>query len=333
MLDAASDRPLVGACLIVKDEAPRIEACLIALRGLADEVVLVDTGSSDDTIAIARRLGACVVESPWRDDFAFHRNESLDLARGWWSLVIDADERVVSSDFAETRRHLLDAVNGGATLPNILLVRLALSYPDGREVPLQAPRLLRTDRRIRFTFPVHEQLDVHGEDVLLSDVVMEHTGYRDRETLARKEQRNLRIAESMPPVPHALHTMARAASSLSDWPKVLGAARRLLSQPAPRVLRREVAVHGATAAFNSGSLATMAEMVGTLQGIDPDHLDSARMAAIYHLGRYLELASRSASHEDLIRPRLFHHDPTEIANALRALVAEPAAVKRSPDAR
>jgi tetratricopeptide (TPR) repeat protein len=80
--------------MIVKDEAAHIEACLDSLEPLAHEICVVDTGSSDDTAAIARRRGARVETFTWRDDFGAARNASLDLCTGDWVFIVDADERL-----------------------------------------------------------------------------------------------------------------------------------------------------------------------------------------------------------------------------------------------
>src|SRR3954447_14616652 len=97
--------PLVAACLIVRDEADRLSACLSALRGLADEIVVHDTGSTDDTVATARRLGATVIEGQWHDDFAAARNVALDHCSADWIVHVDADE-IIGGELDELRRRL-----------------------------------------------------------------------------------------------------------------------------------------------------------------------------------------------------------------------------------
>ena len=86
--------PLVSLCMIVKDEEELIGDALESARGLADEVIVYDTGSTDETVAIATRQGAQVIQGEWRDDFAWARNQTLEYATGMWILWIDADERV-----------------------------------------------------------------------------------------------------------------------------------------------------------------------------------------------------------------------------------------------
>ncbi|WP_276961322.1 tetratricopeptide repeat-containing glycosyltransferase family 2 protein [Ferrimicrobium acidiphilum] len=86
--------PLVSLCMIVKDEEEVIADALDSALGLADEVIVYDTGSTDDTVAIATKHGARVIQGQWRDDFAWARNQTLEYATGMWILWIDADERV-----------------------------------------------------------------------------------------------------------------------------------------------------------------------------------------------------------------------------------------------
>jgi glycosyltransferase involved in cell wall biosynthesis len=85
-------RARISACLIVQDEHERLPAALASVA-FCDEVIVVDGGSTDDTVALAREAGAQVIESPWRG-FAIQRNVAIDAARGDWILEVDADERV-----------------------------------------------------------------------------------------------------------------------------------------------------------------------------------------------------------------------------------------------
>ncbi len=82
----------VSACLIVRNESAHLGACLTSIQSVVDEIIVVDTGSTDDTVAIAQSYGAQVHHFPWCDDFAAARNHSLQFATGDWLLIIDADE-------------------------------------------------------------------------------------------------------------------------------------------------------------------------------------------------------------------------------------------------
>ncbi|MDA8292596.1 MAG: glycosyltransferase, partial [Actinomycetota bacterium] len=98
--------PLVTACMIVKDEQEELPRCLASLAGIADEVVVYDTGSTDDTVRIASDAGARVLTGYWDDDFGRARNDALEACRGQWILWVDADESVVCPDPVRLREEL-----------------------------------------------------------------------------------------------------------------------------------------------------------------------------------------------------------------------------------
>jgi len=87
-----SAQPKLSACLIVKNEAHCLARCLESLVGLVDEIIVVDTGSTDATQEIARQYTQQIFTYPWRDHFAEARNIALQQATGDWILIIDADE-------------------------------------------------------------------------------------------------------------------------------------------------------------------------------------------------------------------------------------------------
>ena len=180
---------LLSAAIIVRDEAEHLDGCLSSLRGLVDEIVVVDTGSSDASVEVAARHGAIVAHEPWRGDFATPRNRSLDLATGEWILYVDADERVRAGDDRERRRQIA-AATGHAAFRVPLVPRVGWT-------PYLEYRLWRHDPDVRFSGRMHESIvsAIHtaaqrdGRTVVASDVLtIEHLGYeRDQE---RKYQRD-----------------------------------------------------------------------------------------------------------------------------------------------
>jgi tetratricopeptide (TPR) repeat protein len=181
-------RPLVSATLIVRDEAAVLGGCLESLSGIVDEIVVVDTGSTDESPALAAGYGARVVHHPWRDDFAEARNASLDEARGSWILYIDADERVIGGS-----RDYLEMLLTGATE---VAFRLMLK-PTLGSTPYREYRLWRNDPRIRFEGVIHERVvpaiqrvaEADGCGIGLADILLQHVGYEGDQT--RKHRRNL----------------------------------------------------------------------------------------------------------------------------------------------
>jgi glycosyltransferase involved in cell wall biosynthesis len=190
----ASSGPLLTAALIVRDEQAVLDDCLRSLEGLADEVVVVDTGSTDSTVAIAESHGARVLHQPWAGDFSAARNLGLCHARGEWILYIDADERVGGLDRDELERAL------GSTAAIALRVLLS---PKLHATPYFEYRLWRNDPRIRFSGVMHEQVvdAIHAaadEDArAVSDwpgLRLTHVGYEGDQT--HKHRRNLPLLEA-----------------------------------------------------------------------------------------------------------------------------------------
>lgn len=152
------------ACLIARDEEAMIGDCLRSLRGVADHVVVVDTGSSDRTMELAESLGAEVIAFPWADDFAAARNRSIEGVRGGHVLWIDADERLAPGAGAVLRSALRrgrvdlgllplhDAQSLDARAEDVLRGR------GRRGEPVLLPRLLRRTEDLRWEGIVHEQI-------------------------------------------------------------------------------------------------------------------------------------------------------------------------------
>lgn len=96
--------PLLSVAMIVKDEEEFLPECLENVKLFVDEICIVDTGSVDGTIEIAKSAGANLKCIEWKEDFSFARNESLRLCTGKWIFVIDADERIAPEDGKQLRR-------------------------------------------------------------------------------------------------------------------------------------------------------------------------------------------------------------------------------------
>lgn len=103
---------MLSACLIVKNEEKLLPQCLDSIRDLADEVILVDTGSEDRTQDIGKLYGCKMYQYQWNDDFSAARNYSIEQATGDWILWIDADEEIDLADIATARRHMASDVDG-----------------------------------------------------------------------------------------------------------------------------------------------------------------------------------------------------------------------------
>ena len=192
-------RQLVSAALIVRNEESFLRGCLASLRGVVDEVVVVDTGSSDATRQIALENGARVFDFPWCDDFSAARNYAIDCATGDWILYIDADERIHTSAGEGLARELEDARMVACT------VRF---YPRSGYTAYPEHRLFRRDARIRFAGAIHEtivpgvvRIVTAGQGYIgVSKAQIEHLGYdgNQRHKLGRNLQLLLKQLKADP---------------------------------------------------------------------------------------------------------------------------------------
>jgi glycosyltransferase involved in cell wall biosynthesis/tetratricopeptide (TPR) repeat protein len=189
----ASGRPLLSACMIVKNEQADLAACLMTIVGLVDEVVIGDTGSSDATKVIARAAGATVFDVPWTDDFAAARNEVLRRCLGRWILWIDADERF-EGDAAATRAALRAANDDAFLVPIENLEGHGIESSTSHN----AVRLFRAG--LVFAGRVHEQVVRTDARPVVAPRIeharLVHLGYLS-EAIDDKDKRvrNLRLAE------------------------------------------------------------------------------------------------------------------------------------------
>ena len=85
----------ISVCMMVRDEEENLQRSLPSLKNLADELIVVDTGSKDKTIEIAKSFGAKIYEHPWEKDFSKHRNQSISYATKDWVFIYDADEELI----------------------------------------------------------------------------------------------------------------------------------------------------------------------------------------------------------------------------------------------
>jgi tetratricopeptide (TPR) repeat protein len=239
----------LSLAMIVKNEAALIGHCLASVRELVDEIILVDTGSEDETVEIARQFGAKISLFPWVDDFAAARNASLAPCRGDWVLILDADEavdildhptirRACEEDQPQARRLVIRnyfSSGAQATLDEPAQLNQS-SYAEGREHAYYADfRGLRLCRRypdLRFEGRIHELLDpffmARGLPIVNLDAVIHHYGklMEDREKQKGRYYLDLALQDAQrEPGNHQFHfNIVIQAMAVQNWPVVLTAA-------------------------------------------------------------------------------------------------------------
>jgi glycosyltransferase involved in cell wall biosynthesis len=187
-------RRRVSLCMIVRNETAHLAACLASVADLVDEIVVVDTGSTDGTPALAARFGARVFEFSWVDSFAAARNESLRHATGEWIFWLDADESLDQENRAKLKALFDGLSNENAAY---LMKQRSPSRSGALVVVADQLRLFRRQAGAHWSYRVHEQilpaLRRTGVNLRRSDIVIEHSGQEDARVRRQKLDRDLRL--------------------------------------------------------------------------------------------------------------------------------------------
>ncbi len=149
-------RMRLSLCMIARNEALTLPRCLTSVVDLVDEIIVVDTGSVDNTRTVAEHLGAQVHDFAWVDDFAAARNESLRHATGEWILWLDADEHV-DAENRPPLRVLLEGLRD-ENAAYLMRQRSPVDSADSAIVEFDQCRLFRNLPAIRWHYRVHEQI-------------------------------------------------------------------------------------------------------------------------------------------------------------------------------
>lgn len=265
--DCPPDRPSVSLCMIVKDEGKGLGACLHVAKKLVDEMIVVDTGSTDRSRDIATIFGASSVSYAWNNDFSAARNVSLSHARGDWVLVLDADEIIASQDH-EALRKLLVETQAGTTAYSIETRNYAYvanaygwqandgSYPQHEAgfgwVPSRKVRLFPRRSDVQFCFPVHERLEptirAAGIEIVHCTIPVHHYGDLNQDKKLQKARSYFQIGltklDQLKNDRPAIRELAVQAGELQRWTESIELWQRLLELQ-PNYVEAYVNISGA----------------------------------------------------------------------------------------
>jgi glycosyltransferase involved in cell wall biosynthesis len=208
----------VALAMIVRDEEADLPACLDSVRGFFDEIVIVDTGSTDHTIRLARKFGARVYRFPWCDDFSVARNYGLECVLSDYVFRMDADDRLPKGQRKRMER-LLTTLGDGP--PKACAFRVHSKEESGLESTGDEWRLWPHGPGRRFRGRIHERIPVEefGCRLEMTTVHLEHVGYASEADIQRKLERNCRISEleiaAGPVDPFTLFDYARTLKALN----------------------------------------------------------------------------------------------------------------------
>ena len=185
----------ISLCMIVKDGAEFLENCLRSVQEFVSEIIIVDTGSHDNSVEIAEKFDARISHFQWNDDFSAARNKSLEKASGDWILSLDADEEFDNDSIAELIK-LITENKYDAFYVNITSMKNNNGYES--EIINSLPRLFRNKLGVHYCGRVHEQiipsLKQVNAKIDVSDIKIKHYGYSSgQDTQHDKLHRNLRL--------------------------------------------------------------------------------------------------------------------------------------------
>jgi len=184
--------PGISICMIVKNEEKHLPKCLESVRGLGAELIIVDTGSTDRTVEIARNYGARVFYFPWNNSFSDARNESLKHATKEWIIWLDADDLLPETEHEKIRKLAHQKTDRGFHF--ILRNR---GFDDSRCFQL---RMFPNCPDIRFEGAVHEQVASALKRLHMpfqnTDITLIHTGYATEEIVREKKKKYLKMMEA-----------------------------------------------------------------------------------------------------------------------------------------
>ncbi|GAA2516305.1 glycosyltransferase [Pilimelia columellifera] len=268
--DTRPGEVLISASLIVKDEERVLGASLTAVRDLVDEVVVYDTGSTDNTREIAREHGARVIEGYWNDHFGDARNRGIEQCRGEWVLIVDADE-VAEGDPDQLRALFAQARDSS-------FLTMVYNAKEAGGNALWSTRVFRRDQ-CRYRGRLHEQVTdritgdgVVGPRIPAPVLSIAHSGYTSaRMAIKNKSARNLdlaRIAATGPAPMTAFLDLARSELQAGNLDEAVDACRRGLEAGSHRVPRLVMMTILVRALAEAGRLEEARQALAELRATD-----------------------------------------------------------------
>ena len=222
----------ISACYMVKNEEKNLPRSLDSLKSQVDEIIVVDTGSTDKTISIAESYGAKVIQTPWQDDFSTPRNLAIDNATGDWIIFLDADEYFINTNKVRSAIKKLSS-NEVIMVP---LINIDVSNNNRNMGNIWSLRIFKNVKYLRYRGLIHENIaNISGGELNYvfanDDLTVYHTGYSTN-IIKSKHLRNLSVIEKEIELighkPQHDIALADCYAGLEDYEKSMQCARRAL---------------------------------------------------------------------------------------------------------
>jgi len=238
----------LSACIITKNEEDNIAHCIQSIAPVVDEIIVVDTGSTDKTISIAKKFRAKTFSFSFSGDLAEARNFSIEKATNDWIFIIDADERIATQDYGLIKSIIeRDDVDGYRIIVRNYTYDPSVDgwlpndnkYLEYANLPgffiFNLVRLFRKSSLIRYKGFVHEtnEESLDGKNIIQSLVVIHHLGRIDRDTTTQKDMLYLELGHRKlkddPKNPRAYYELAKQYMAFEQWEAALDLLRQAIS--------------------------------------------------------------------------------------------------------
>jgi len=293
--DSAKRR--LAVAMIVRDEAAVLAETIDSIREVADDLFVLDTGSTDDTIRIAESSGARVATVPWTDDFSAARNSALDQLDSEWVLWLDAGEQLTE----ESQSALRQFVDSEADPDRVYMLMVVVPTADGSSSPEQAAqmRLMPNRPELRFEGRVRETLEpaIERQDLIIEMApgrIDRHRRDLDPTRKTAKAQRDIRLvtlecSDTLEPPVRLLLAVGEACSNLGEVEK----ARQMYSQAVRQAERGSTdmldAYYGLLTTYDADPSLCDEQLSAGLEALEVYPLDAQLLCA---MGSYLQNQGR-----------------------------------------
>jgi glycosyltransferase involved in cell wall biosynthesis len=310
--------------MIMKNEEKLLPKCLRSIRNWVDEIIIVDTGSTDESIEIAEAYGAKVYEHPWENNFSKHRNQSISYANGDWIFILDADEELIPPS-----GKILKQAIGDNSIDSIA-VQVINPFNNGKDCAVfNSVRVFRRNARVRYEGIVHNK-EIGCERTSFYPIQILHHGYNfDEQRMKKKFDRTVSLLrnqiEQDPNNPEPHHYLSVSYMSMGPhdpgyYKKAIEESALALQLAAKRQDRAPIylCTHYVLAAshLNLGHVDRAESVCKEALEVFPDHLDSYfLLAKIYDkIGHHKE-AHQNAERYFSVREAI-EKDPSQFGKII-----------------
>jgi glycosyltransferase involved in cell wall biosynthesis len=305
--------------MIVRNEEDHIGRCLASLKGHVDDIVVVDTGSTDKTVEICKSYGARIYNHPWEDSFSIARNQAMSYVETEWMIQLDADEEMDEESAPKIRDIVKSAHKSKSNL-----VYLVLENVD--PATMKATSVVNTGKIIRMGVGTHYKNRIHNKLVIgdseprLTGLKIRHYGYNlSAEIMEKKRQRTTSLLliqlEEQPNDPETNYYLAIQYLRADDWQNAIKYSERaqnLFKEHEPQSQLLLLAYHiGAVAFYETKRYKEAEELSLEALKLYPDYVDANSMmcSITFALKRYKDCEFYSKKY--LAGVRMIKQDPSK----------------------